>query len=681
MRSAGGIMLLLRKGTMRAAFIRVLVVLVSLYFCVAARSQSPEAGKEVYSSSHDSVFLIYLNDSSGQPTALGSGFLIGPRLLITNAHVVDAGEPVLAVGPVRIPLKVISIDKTNDLAELSVTADLTSKPLPLSSEIVKPGEQIYTIGNPEGLEKTISQGIVSGVRQREGRNLIQITSPISHGSSGGPVLNSSGEVVGVAVGMLEDGQNLNFAVPVACVKKLMEHQADAPAVFNLQTSLKNVSDLFSKMDQIGYSDDPASGYQVALHDLRDVLKNIVQNTDNSDALNEVACYGTKAIELSDAGIEAARKLVKIKPSAENQALLAYMLYDRAGDEDMNAVLAKDGSDGQRGAKAAHDKFLSEAGTTASLTLHSAQGNALMLDNFILGRTKTSSKDYAAAISFDAQVVGGEYSICDTDIVKEAYQDLIENSTQTNRMAEAEKWFRAYANKYQPSAWEWDQEGDRRVAASDLSNAAQAYENAAVGSNYITYDYCFASVERYLQIPQNADAVLSDGRACIDASTKNNIKSNEHYFSDQIPAVYAYMADVLTTRGVYSEAMQYAKEAINKKPDYAYGYYTEALIYDRLQQNTECIAAAQNAIRVSDGKFPSMHFLLGNCYFSTENWAMAANSFRISAEADKSDAPSAYNLALALMNDHHDVEAQEWLREALRRNPDSDIRARITKLMH
>ena len=123
-----------------------------------ASGQTNETATQIYSSSQESVFLVYLNDGTGSPSALGSAFLVAPRLLITNAHVAEAGSPVLAIGPVRIPLKVIRIDQKNDLAILSVDVDLTSKPLPLASGNVSPGDQIFAIGNPEGLEKDYKSG-------------------------------------------------------------------------------------------------------------------------------------------------------------------------------------------------------------------------------------------------------------------------------------------------------------------------------------------------------------------------------------------------------------------------------------------------------------------------------------------------------------------------------------------
>jgi len=77
------------------------------------------------------------------------------------------------------------------------------------------------IGNPLSLESTVSNGIVSGIRSDEGRRLLQITTPISHGSSGGPLFNMFGQVVGITSAALVGGENLNFAIPINDVKSLL----------------------------------------------------------------------------------------------------------------------------------------------------------------------------------------------------------------------------------------------------------------------------------------------------------------------------------------------------------------------------------------------------------------------------------------------------------------------------
>ena len=104
-----------------------------------------------------------------------------------------------------------------------------------------------------------------------------------------------------------------------------------------------------------------------------------------------------------------------------------------------------------------------------------------------------------------------------------------------------------------------------------------------------------------------------------------------------------------------------------------------LLYD-LGQYSECIAAENKAIANSDGKYAFMQFRLGTCYAQAQNWARAEAAFRISAEADKTDAASAYDLALSLQNEGYGGDAQHWYREALNRKPDDELRAKIVSAL-
>ena len=119
---------------------------------------------------------------------------------------------------------VTATDKTNDLALLKVTA-YGIKPLSLGdSDAVRIGETVYVAGNPKGLEGTFSDGIISSRRNKNTKERLQMTAPISPGSSGGPVLNRRGEVIGVSVAVHRalDAQNLNFAIPSKYLKALLE---------------------------------------------------------------------------------------------------------------------------------------------------------------------------------------------------------------------------------------------------------------------------------------------------------------------------------------------------------------------------------------------------------------------------------------------------------------------------
>jgi tetratricopeptide (TPR) repeat protein len=655
---------------------RSIIAAVFLLIATLTFAQSDDVAKRVYKSSENSIFLVYLNDSNGIPTALGSAFVVGPRTLITNAHVVDAGDPVLAVGPVRIPVKILKKDEKNDLAVISVAVDLTSTSLPLAKEAVTPGELIFAMGNPDGLEKTISQGIISGLRTHGDRDLLQITSPISHGSSGGPILDVNGQVVGVAVGLMEDGQNLNFAVPVRFVQQLLETQISPVSPAGIFHSASEVVTLAAKKNSEEYSDNEDSQYQQDSRRLKEIMPSALTGAKNSNDLISLACVGTRDIELSDNGIRAARRLLSEHPSPESRALLSYAIYQRSYQESLTALFAKDSSPEKNAALTRQESFALEAEHEASRAGDEARGKHLPVAMFVLGNVKEDRKDYAGAVLILQQILVAKPNICENDLTLAALRSLIRDSDLLDRPGDAERWFRQFADTYSPGPYDWDSEGDRRAKANDPASAADAYERATSGGAYFSADYCYAAIDRYLQPTTDADRVLSDGRACIDASIKNADKNKEAEYKAKLPIVYRFMASVLADRGVNQPALEYVKEALAGSPNDSSSLDIEATIYANLGRYSECIAAAQAAISTSDGKFPYMHFRLGYCYFQTENWTMAAASFKLAADGDTTDAISAYNLGLSLERQGFSVDAQPWFSEALRRKPDADLRAKI-----
>ena len=170
---------------------------------------------------------LEMKDSNGKTLGFGSGFFVKPNLIATNYHVI-AGA---ASGTAKLVGKYTTYkiegftatDEANDLALLKVSA-YGIKPLSLgNSNVVKIGETVYVAGNPKGLEGTFSDGIISSRRDKYTKERFQMTAPISPGSSGGPVLNSKGEVIGVSVTAHRDldAQNLNFAIPSHYLKTLL----------------------------------------------------------------------------------------------------------------------------------------------------------------------------------------------------------------------------------------------------------------------------------------------------------------------------------------------------------------------------------------------------------------------------------------------------------------------------
>ena len=186
--------------------------------------------KSVFDQSRPSVVLIVAYDSNNQPSGIGSGFFIGDgKSIATNYHVISNAADLkikASDGQIGNVVSILGLNEKNDLALLEV--DIQGVPLTLSNNQPDIGEDILAIGNPSGLEGTVSTGIVSGIRTEEGSQYFQITAPISPGSSGGPIINENSEVVGVASFYLDGAQSLNFAMPSAYVQKLLNEQYPQP---------------------------------------------------------------------------------------------------------------------------------------------------------------------------------------------------------------------------------------------------------------------------------------------------------------------------------------------------------------------------------------------------------------------------------------------------------------------
>jgi TonB family protein len=171
---------------------------------------------ELFRRTSPSVVLVVTGDTGGTPIGFGSGVILSPDgLVATNEHVIqDADRILLRLASGREVAAVALVrDAGRDLAILwTPVSGLASATLG-DSDRLQVGQSILAIGNPRGLEHTLSTGIVSGIRQADGYRYIQTTVPISPGSSGGPLLNMNGEVIGLAMETLPDAQNLNFALP------------------------------------------------------------------------------------------------------------------------------------------------------------------------------------------------------------------------------------------------------------------------------------------------------------------------------------------------------------------------------------------------------------------------------------------------------------------------------------
>lgn len=174
-----------------------------------------------------SVVAIVTYDAKGEALLTGSGFFVGPAQIVTNLHVLRRAHRVEiktldGKGRFYPVTGVLHADEEGDLALLGVTMPPErARSVELSSSLPEEGEKIFVIGNPLKLEGSVSDGIVSAIREVPGvGQIVQLTAPISHGNSGSPVFNYRGQVVGVVTVKVTNGQNINLAIASDRVREL-----------------------------------------------------------------------------------------------------------------------------------------------------------------------------------------------------------------------------------------------------------------------------------------------------------------------------------------------------------------------------------------------------------------------------------------------------------------------------
>ena len=188
-----------------------------------ARLDIPAISREA----NGSIVSIVMSDKDGHPIAQGSGFLISKDgQVVTNYHVIKNGSSAVIKfpdGAFFVVDGVLASNKDRDVAIIKAHGN-DFRALTLGdSDRLQVGEEVVAIGSPLSLESTVSNGIVSAIRtvEDEGGKFLQITVPISPGSSGGPLFNMSGKVVGITTSHIKGGENLNFAIPINDVKPLL----------------------------------------------------------------------------------------------------------------------------------------------------------------------------------------------------------------------------------------------------------------------------------------------------------------------------------------------------------------------------------------------------------------------------------------------------------------------------
>ena len=279
-----------------------------------------------------STIIVFTYDNKGEFLQLGSGFFISQNGdVITNYHVIQGASSaeIKTSDEKTYPITyIVAGDEQNDVIRLSV--NIPSQyvyPLSLSQTIPEVGERIIVYGSPLGLENTVSDGIVSAIRDiPDYGRIIQITAPISPGSSGSPVLNMQGEVIGIASFQMVEGQNLNFAIPSEKIVNL-----------NLKEEKKTFAteELFGQENKAKKDSDYAEAFQKALYyiDKEEYEKALlyldIAIKTNISSLKLLVYFGIGFCndELGNyiKAIEAYKQAIRIDPNNPNDSFAYYSL--------------------------------------------------------------------------------------------------------------------------------------------------------------------------------------------------------------------------------------------------------------------------------------------------------------------------------------------------------------------
>ena len=294
-------------------FLRIVLFLTLPINVVVSQDLLPELVRRI----KPSAVAIETFDARGEKVSRGSGFFIDTDRVVTNRHVLEGAhraEVHSSTGAVYQVKAVLAVDAEGDIALLKIDAPAGAiRPLPLVKTTPQEGESIVVIGNPLGLEGSVTNGIVSAVRDIPtfGR-IIQITAPISSGSSGSPVVNMQGQVIGIATLQITGGQSVNFAIPSERISQL---QATAPMSLSdlVVASGRNKRARAVQFFRDGLSFLSKDDCEKALPYFE---KAVESDSSYADAWAQTGFCNEKLGKHSEA-LEASKKAVNLRPSAES----------------------------------------------------------------------------------------------------------------------------------------------------------------------------------------------------------------------------------------------------------------------------------------------------------------------------------------------------------------------------
>ena len=199
---------------------RIAALAVLIVWAAAPGIAVAKTPEQIFQQASQSVVVIHAFDGEGNPVNQGGGVVTGRELVTTNCHLVEEAARLdvqyqnrsLAATPA-------AVNQQRDLCQIRVPR-LAAPWVTLNTGRLRVGQRVYAVGAPEGLELTLSEGLISSLREFDGSQYIQTSAAISQGSSGGGLFDTEGRLIGITAFFIAEGQNLNFALPASWIVEL-----------------------------------------------------------------------------------------------------------------------------------------------------------------------------------------------------------------------------------------------------------------------------------------------------------------------------------------------------------------------------------------------------------------------------------------------------------------------------
>ncbi|HEY4698479.1 MAG TPA: tetratricopeptide repeat protein [Gallionella sp.] len=309
---------------------------------------------EVFAMASPSIVIVRALDAQDKVISLGSGVVIATAQVITNCHVTDkAARMEVKSGSDTLPAIFRYTDRERDLCQLAVP-NLTAPSVKIGSvKGLKIGARVVALGAPQGLELSLSDGIIASLREAGDASIIQTTAPISPGSSGGGLFDEEGRLIGITTFYLSEGQNLNFALPADWIAVLPERAKIAKATaFDESAWLLKAIALEEKKDwnallaharawtkanprsalawnSLGLAYGKTGQAEQAIKTFRDALR---INPEYADAWNNLGVAYLEA-DQTDQALKSYREALRINPEDEVAWVNLGIVYGKSGQAD------------------------------------------------------------------------------------------------------------------------------------------------------------------------------------------------------------------------------------------------------------------------------------------------------------------------------------------------------------